>query len=115
MLGRGFTAAQFASWGSGSSSDGYDWNKRFGVVYAFLEASKGDEDRGRAYREELKELTEELMAIDIVIDDELATPEAELTSGTISTGSFETTDDRFKMETPDGSGHYSTNEDGTQL
>lgn len=112
MLGRGFTAAEFASWGSGTSSDGYDWNKRLGVLYAFLEASKGDEDRGAAYLAELKELFEELETLPIVISDEVVLPTG--SNGRIGSGSFDTSDDRFTLDDPDGEGRYSVG-DGTQL
>ena len=95
VLGRGFTAAQFASWGSGSTSDGYDWNLRLGVLYAFLEASKGDEDRGRAYREEIKELLEELEALHLIVDGALVVPSG---SNRVGYGDYDTTDDVHGME-----------------
>lgn len=97
VLGRGFTPAEFASWGSGEDSDGYDWNLRFGVVYAFLEASKGDEDRGAAYREELKELLEELAGTPVVIDGELVNATGENTQ--IGYGAYDTSDDTFTPDT----------------
>ena len=34
ILGRGFTAAQFAAWGE-DGEEGQDWNERIGVLYAF--------------------------------------------------------------------------------
>ena len=102
VLGRGFTAADFAAWGASSATQGYDWNLRLGVVYAFLEASKGDDDRGREYRAELKELLEELQEEDLVIGGEYATPE----SGRCGFGESDTTSDRFTLNEPDGDGLF---------
>lgn len=102
MLGRGYSAARFAAWGSDSTTDGYDWNLRLGVVYAFVEASKGDEDRGAAYREELKELLEELATLDVVISGALASP----TDGRIGSGEFDTSSDRFTLNDPEGDGAF---------
>lgn len=102
MLGRGFSAAQFASWGNGETTDGADWNKRLGVVYAFLEASKGDDDRGREYRAELKELFEELKILDIVIDGDIAVP----ASGRVGFGDAATSSDRFLLNDPEGDGLF---------
>lgn len=102
VLGRGYSAAQFAAWGSGETSDGADWNKRLGVLYAFLEASKGDDDRGRAYREEIKELLEELKTLALVADDAVLEP----ASGRCGFGDQATTSDRFLLNDPDGDGLF---------
>lgn len=107
MIDRGLSPAQFAAWGAGAASDGYDWNLRLGVVYAFLEASKADEDRGAAYRAELLELLEELRDLPIVIDGDAAV----IDRPRVSTGDEDTSRDRFRLSTPDGSGNF--NRDGT--
>jgi hypothetical protein len=106
LLGRGFTAAEFASWGSGSTSHGYDWNIRLGVLFAFVEASKSDEDRGRAYLDELKALLEELMTETVVIDGAAVYPTG--AGGRIGQGDLDTSEDRFLLDTPDGSGSFGT-------
>src|SRR5262245_46888479 len=57
ILGRGFTTAQFAAWGA-TGEEGIDWNERIGVLYSFWLASKSEEDRGRAFSDELKDAFE---------------------------------------------------------
>lgn len=108
ILGRGFTAAQFASWGSATDSDGVDWNKRLGVLYAMLEAAKTDPDATRIFREELKELLEELATLPLITDGAL------VADNRITTGEFDTSEDRFTLDEPDGSGDFSVG-DGTTL
>ena len=92
ILGRGFTAAEFAAWGA-SGEEGQDWNERIGVLYAFWLTSKSDEDRGRAYSDELKEAFEELAEVKIVVDGELVQP-----TGTVRVG-FGTFDDDVLEDT----------------
>lgn len=102
VLGRGFSAAQFAAWGADEGGPGEDWNYRLGVVYAFIEAAKGDDDRGREYRAELKELLEELAAENLVIDGALAEP----ATGRAGFGEQDTSSDRFTLNDPDGDGNF---------
>ncbi len=106
LLGRGFTALEFASWGVDSASDGYDWNIRVGVVCAFIEAAKSDEDRGKAYQDELAALLKELMTETIVIDGAAVYPTG--ANGRIGQGDIDTSEDRFLLDTPDGSGQFGT-------
>jgi hypothetical protein len=101
ILGRGFTAAQFAAWGA-EGEEGRD---------AFWLASKSDEDRGRAFSDELKEAFEELAELKIVIDGELVVPEG---TGRVSHGDFDTSEDRFLLDEPEGDGAFSIG-DGTRL
>jgi hypothetical protein len=108
FLGRGKTSAQFAAWGASSTTHGYDWNLRYGVVYAFLEASKTDPERMRDFREELKELDEEFAKTALVTAGEL------VPGGRITYGDMDAADDRFLLDEPDGTGDYST-DDGTRL
>lgn len=105
LLGRRYSSTQFLAWGTldVTTTDGYDWNMRLGVLYAFLEASKGDSDRGAAYRAELKELLEELAELPIVIGNELAPP----SPGGIGYGDISPSVDRFVLDDPDGSGDFS--------
>lgn len=106
VLGRRYTNFQFLSWGTlgDTTTDGYDWNLRLGVLYAFLEASKGDADRGAAYRAELKEIFEELSELPIVIGGALAPPDG----GRIGYGDMDTSHDRVLVDEPDGSGDFTT-------
>lgn len=91
LLNRGFTAAQIDAW-----TDREDWNERLGVCQACWAVSKSAEDRGEAFRREWKELLEELAALTIVIDGEAINPTG---AGTrISSGSYDTTDDRHTMD-----------------
>ncbi len=109
FLGRGFSTTQFTAWGTGSTSHGVDWNKRYSVVFAFLEASKTDPDKSRIFREELKELDEEFKMLAIIIDGALAP------SGRITTGDMDTNSDRFLLDEPDGSGDFTVPSNGTTL
>lgn len=112
ILGRGFTAAQFASWGAASDTDGYDWNLRLSTVCAFIEAARSDEDRGQAYRDELAELLKELMTETVVIDGVAVYPTG--TGGRIGYGDILTTGDRFQLgDAEDGA--FPTTGDGTVL
>jgi hypothetical protein len=111
ILARGFTAAQFAAWGE-SGEEGRDWNERVGVLYAFWLASKSDDDRGRAYADELKEAVEELKTLPIVIAGELVSPTG---SGTrVGYGDFDTGADRFLLAESDGEGRFEST-GGTEL
>lgn len=112
LLGRGYTAAEFAAWGADGDSDGYDWNLRAGVVCAFVEAAKSDEDRGKAYQDELKALLEELKTETVVIAGEAVYPSGD--NGRVGTGDVDTSDDRFQLDEPDGSGDFGLDE-GTRL
>lgn len=91
LFNRGFTAAQIAAW-----DEREDWNTRVGVVLAFWNVSKGDEDRGEPFRREYESLMEELKELALIVDGELVQPSG---SGTrISTGDFDTTDDIHTTE-----------------
>jgi hypothetical protein len=111
VLGRGYSTTQFAAWGNGTTTDGYDWNLRLAVVCAFIEAAKGDDDRGKAYQDELKALLEELMVENIVVDGAVVAP----ATGRVSFGDMDTSEDRFQLDVPDGSGQFGTSEEGTRL
>ena len=112
MKGRGMTAAEFALFGADDTTDGYDWNLRLGVLFAFAEAARSDEDRGQAYREEIKELLEELTTADLLVSGDLWAPGPG--NGRISTGDFDTSSDRFTLDDADGTGDFQVN-DGTRL
>lgn len=86
LFNRGFTAAQIAAW-----DERVDWNTRVGVVLAFWNVSKGDEDRGEPFRREYESLMEELKDLMLVVDGVPVNPAG---SGTrVSYGSFDTEDD----------------------
>jgi hypothetical protein len=112
ILNRGFTPDQFADWGDGEDSPGYDWNVRLGVLYAFLEASKGDQDRGAAYREELKEALEELGEYDVVIGGEYVAPDP--ANARVGFGDVDDSDDRVRLDSADR-GDYPSVHDGTRF
>lgn len=108
LMGRGFTAAQLDAWEART-----DWNKRLGVLAAFIHAAK----RGEKYEtsnllQEWKEALEELMTETIVIADEPVYPTGD--NGRVSTGDYDTSSDRFTLDEPDGSGDFSVG-DGTRL
>ncbi len=111
-FGRGMTAAEFAAFGNGSATDGYDWNLRLGVLFAFREAARSDEDRGQPYQDEIDKLIETLATADLIVGDELWAPGPG--NGRISTGEYDTGSDRFLLDEPDGDGRFSLG-GGTRL
>ena len=109
LIGRGFSATQVDAWGA--TDDGQDWNERIGIVEAFIQASKADPEALAAFRDELKALMEEFATYAIIIDDDQAVPD----NGRITTGTFDTSSDRWTLDDPDGSGDFSPPSESTEL
>jgi hypothetical protein len=112
LAGRGHTPADLAAWGAGSDTQGYDWNLRLGVVLAFVEAARSDEDRGQAYRDEYAALLKELAEESIVIGGDVALPPT--SGGRIGSGPQDDAADRFRLGAPDA-GRFPGPGDGTRL
>ena len=110
--GRGMTAAEFLQFGAGEESDGYDWNLRLGVLFAFREASRSEEDRGQAFQDEIDTLLEQLKTADLLVGGEIWAPTQ--ANSRIGGGSYDTSDDRFTLDDADD-GRFPTCGDGTRL
>jgi hypothetical protein len=100
VFDRGMTAAEFAQFGNGETTDGYDWNLRLGVLFAFLAATRADPEQSAAFRDEIKAELEELATAALVIDDEVWAPAPG--NARISRGDQSTSVDRFTLDDPDG-------------
>ncbi|AWM38138.1 hypothetical protein GobsT_37660 [Gemmata obscuriglobus] len=111
MRGRGMTGAEFALFGADATTEGYDWNLRFAVVHAFLEACRSDPEAVAAFRQELADLTEDLAGADVMLGDDVWAPAPG--SARISCGDSDTSGDRFRLDDPDD-GRFSFG-DGTRL
>ncbi len=111
MRGRGMTAAEFVQFGADASTDGYDWNLRFAVVHAFIEAARADPEALAAFRQERTDLVEELKGEDVMLGDDVWAPAPG--SARISSGDSDTRGDRFTLDEPD-EGQFPLG-DGTRL
>jgi hypothetical protein len=112
VLNRGMTAAELAEFGEDADSDGYDWNLRLGVLFAFRAASRSDEDRGKVFQDEIDALLKELQTAELLVGGELWLPGVD--NGRIGFGDETTDTDRFQLGEAD-SGRFPTAGGGTEL
>lgn len=91
LFDRGYTAAQLDLW-----DERTNWNEAVGVTVAFWKASKGDEDRGEAFRREYVQQMEDLVKTRIVIAGVITDPAGSM--GRVGHGDFATSTDLHSMD-----------------
>lgn len=84
LFDRGFTALQVDAW-----DEAIDWNTSLGVTMAMWKSSKGDEDRGEAFRREWDLQMKELLTYRIVVGGVLVNPAGDNTVTRVGTGQLD--------------------------
>ncbi len=93
LFDRGYLAAQIDAW-----DERTNWNETLGVTITMWKSSKGDPDRGEAFRREYELQVKELLEYRIVVGGALVNPAGDSEATRVGQGEFNDTTDIHTME-----------------